>query len=176
MTAQELLDFRHEPYRHELLRGTLQEMEPAGAEHGRVALNIGELLNAHVKAHRLGIGFAAETGFQLAWDPDTVRAPDAAFVAHRPDRLAASRSGFWQGPPDLAFEVVSPNDRYSSVEEKAWEWLDAGARAVVVVDPRRRTAKVYRSRRDIRVLTDDEALDLDDIVAGWAPNVADLFG
>ena len=75
MTAEELLQYRHEPYVHELLEGILYEMEPPGYEHGRVAMIIGALLYAHVNEHGLGTTLAAETGFLLASDPDTVRAP-----------------------------------------------------------------------------------------------------
>ena len=80
------------------------------------------------------------------------------------------------GPPDLAVEVVSPNDRQAKVEAKALHWLDAGTRAVVVLDPPLRTATVYRSRQDIRVLVDDQPLDLHDVVPGFAPRTGDLFG
>jgi Uma2 family endonuclease len=104
MTAQELLQYSHEPYRQELIRGSLREMEPAGGHHGRVAMSIGRLLANHVAAHEPGFTFAAETGFQLEWDPDTVRAPDAAFVARRADEPEAPEPGFWRGPPDLAIE------------------------------------------------------------------------
>jgi len=150
-------------------------MEPPGAEHGRVAMQIGALLFAHVREQGLGTTFAAETGFQLASDPDTVRAPDAAFVRRERADAVGVTDGYWLGAPDLAIEVTSPNDRSSAVEAKALGWLAAGAQAVVVVDPRLRTAMVYRSRRDIRVLTADEPLELDDVVPGWSPLVGELF-
>lgn len=176
MTAQELLRFRHEPYRQELIDGRLYEMEPPGAEHGYVAMRIGSLLMRHVEAGDLGLVFASETGFKLASDPDTVRAADVAFVAkRRADEIGIPR-GYWPGAPDLAVEVVSPNDRHSTVEGKALHWLESGARAVVVVDPPRSTATVYRTARDIRVLHADEALDLGDVIAGWSPCVGAFFG
>lgn len=175
MTAEELLRYRHEPYRQELVEGRLHEMEPPGAEHGVVAMRIGSLLMRHVEEADLGLAFASETGFLLASDPDTVRAPDAAFVSRaRVEEIGIPR-GYWPGPPDLAIEVVSPNDRHSDVEGKALHWLEAGARAVVVVDPPRRTATVYRGARDIRVLQADELLDLDDVVPGWSPPVGAFF-
>ena len=175
MTAQDLLAYRHEPYRQELIEGRLHEMEPPGAEHGRVAMVIGALLYAHVREHGLGTTFAAETGFQLASDPDTVRAPDVAFVRSERADAVGLTDGYWPGPPDLAIEVTSPNDRASAVEAKALDWLTAGTRAIVVIDPRLRTAMVYRSRRDIRILTVDERLDLADVVPGWSPLVGEIF-
>lgn len=176
MTSQELLRYRHEPYRQELIAGRLHEMEPPGAEHGMVAMRIAASLISHVKTADLGIVFASEVGFHLAHDPDTVRAPDVAFVSRERVEATGIPQGYWPGPPDVAVEVVSPNDRHSDVEGKALDWLDAGARAVVVVDPDLRAATVYRARDDIRVLGDGEPLDLDDVVAGWSPRVAEFFG
>lgn len=175
MSAQQLSRYRHEPYRQELIAGTLHEMEPPGAEHGIVAMRIGALLSSHVAAADLGVAFAAETGFKLASDPDTVRAPDAAFVTRERAAAIGRPPGYWPGAPDLAIEVVSPGDRHSAVEGKALAWLDAGARAVMVVDPPRRTATVYRTRQDIRVLEAHEWLELGDVVPGWAPQVAEFF-
>jgi len=175
MTAQQLLDYRHEPYRQELIAGRLYEMEPPGAEHGQVAMVIGALLFAHVRERDLGTVFAAETGFLLASDPDTVRAPDAAFVRReRADEVGVT-ARYWPGPPDLAVEVDSPGDRRTAVEAKALDWLAAGARAVMVVDPRLGTVTVYRARDDIRVLTADEPLALGDVVPGWSPRVGEFF-
>jgi Uma2 family endonuclease len=175
MTAQELLLYSNEPYRHELVDGRLHEMEPTGAEHGVVVTQICVLLAAHVEARALGQTFVGDVGFQIASDPDTVRAPDVAFVSRERMRAIGLPTGFWPGPPDLAIEVVSPSDRRSEVVGKALQWLDAGALGVVIADPRRRIATVYRSRTDIRVLDPGGALDLDDIVRGFAPQVADLF-
>jgi Uma2 family endonuclease len=175
MTAEQLLRYSHEPYRQELIDGILYEMEPPGAEHGLVASAIGHLLRDHVKDAGLGVVFTSEVGYLLSSGPDTVRGPDVSFVARsRVDEIGIPR-GYWPGPPDLAIEVVSPNDRYTEVEAKALHWLAAGARAVVVVDPPRRTATVYRARDDIRVLHADEALDLGDVVPGWSPRVGDFF-
>lgn len=175
MTAEELLQYRHEPYRQELVAGRLCEMEPPGAEHGYVAMRIAALLMRHVEGADLGIVFPSEVGFMLASDPDTVRAPDIAFIARvRADEVGMPR-GYWPGAPDLAVEVVSPTDRHSDVERKALHWLKAGARAVVVADPPRRTATVYRSAHDIRVLHADEQLNLGDVVDGWSARVGEFF-
>lgn len=175
MTAHELLRYRNEPYRQELVDGILYEMEPPGAEHGVVAARILLLLGGHVQARQLGLTFAAETGFQLASEPDTVRAPDVAFVSTERAEGVRIPRGYWPGPPDLAVEVVSPNDGHSAIEGKALDWLAAGARAVIVVDPQLRTATVYRDRHDIRVLAAEDSLDLGDVVPGWSAQVGELF-
>lgn len=175
MTAEQLLQYSNEPYRQELIAGRLYEMEPPGAEHGAVALQVGSMLAVHVAEHGLGRAFGAETGFQLARAPDTVRAPDAAFVRRERMEATGLPRGYWPGPPDLAVEVMSPRDRRPAVRAKALDWLDAGTRAVVVLDPPRRTATVYRAPDDVRVISGDDALDLDDVVPGFAPPVGAVF-
>lgn len=175
MSAQQLLEYRNEPYVQELVAGRLYEMQPPGAEHGAVALQIGRMLANHVIALSLGRVFGTETGFQLASDPDTVRAPDAAFVTRERMEATGLPRGYWPGPPDLAVEVISPHDRRTHVRAKALYWLQAGARVVVVLDPPRRTATVYRARDDIRVLSGGEPLDLDGVVTGFAPAVDGVF-
>lgn len=175
VTAEDLLAMPDDGVRRELVNGELIEMTPTGQQHGRVAIRVGSRLEQHVEANQLGATYAAETGFQLASDPPTVRAPDAAFV--RSERLAAAGdiAGYFPGAPDLAVEVVSPGDRFADVEEKVFAWLDAGARMVVVINPAKRTATVYRSRTAIVVLTEEETIDGGDVVPGWTMRVGDAF-
>ena len=175
MTADELLQMKEDGFRYELVRGELRKMSPAGHRHGRIALNLTGPLFQHVRTHDLGAVYAAETGFKLAADPDLVRAPDVAFI--RRDRVEAvgETEGFWPGAPDLAAEVLSPGETPAEVEEKIADWLGAGTRLVVVVDPENQTVTLYRSRRDVRVLTIDDVLEGGEVVAGWALPVRDIF-
>lgn len=175
MTADELLRMPDDGYRYELLQGELIRMAPAGSEHGVTIVNITLPLARHVKANDLGIVFGAETGFKIASDPDTVRAPDVAFV--RSDRIPSSGipKGYWPGAPDLAVEVISPSDTYSEVEDKVNEWLDAGAQMVIVMNPRNRTLKIHRSRTELLVLSEADELDCNDIVPGFKCKVSEFF-
>lgn len=119
--------------------------------------------------------YAAETGFKLASNPDHVRAPDAAFVrTERADKVGNSE-GFFPGAPDLAVEVVSPSDTFVEVEEKVFDWLQAGSHAVVVVNPRKRSVTVYRSFTDVRVLSTSDTLTVEEVVPGWRLPVAEIF-
>lgn len=174
-TAEELLRMPDDGKRRELVRGELREMTPAGSEHGYIALKIGRLLGNYVEDNELGRTYAAETGFKIASDPDTVRAPDAAFVSRERLEKVGSVEGFWPGTPDLAVEVVSPGETHAEVVEKALAWLDAGCRMVLVVEPERKVVTIYRSREDIRVLTGDEVVDGADVVPGWRLPVAEIF-
>lgn len=175
LTADDLLALPDDGFRYELVDGELRKMAPAGSQHGRVTHKIEIDLGRYVEANDLGVVFAAETGFRLRSDPDTVRAPDVAFVAKKRYEQVGDLPGYWPGAPDLAIEVLSPGDNYAEIEEKVFDWLDAGCRLVIVLNPRKRTATAYRSRASIRVYTDTETLDAGDAVPGWTFPVARAF-
>jgi Uma2 family endonuclease len=132
-------------------------------------------LAVHVLAHRLGRVFAAETGFLLRTDPDTVRAPDVAFVRRERVLAVGRQPAYWPGAPDLAIEVVSPGDRPREVSENVATWLRYGTRMVVVVDPRRRTVAVHRPDQPVRMLSEADTLTGEDVVPGWSLPVRRLF-
>ena len=171
MTAEELLDLPRGRARYELVDGELITMSPAGAEHGEIAGEIFGRLRNYVREHRLGTTYAAETGFLLGEGPDSVRAPDVAFV--RAERVVRVRT-YFPGPPDLAVEVLSPNDRASQVEAKVRHWLRSGTRMVQVVDPETKTAVIHTSGITTRLAIDD-ALDGGDVVPGWKLPLRELF-
>ena len=135
MTVDELLAMPHNGYRYELVQGELRQMALAGRQHGRIAAKIGGCLEAFVVKNGLGETYAAGTGFIIDTAPDTVRAPDVSFVSRERAEATAEERGFFPGAPDLAVEVISPNDRYSEIEEKVSDWLRAGTQMVVVIDP-----------------------------------------
>jgi Uma2 family endonuclease len=175
LTAEELLRMPDDGYRYELVRGELKKMAPAGHRHGRIAANITGSLIQYVIRNNLGAVYAAETGFKLATDPDHVRAPDVAFVRQERVEEVKDTEGYWPGAPDLAIEVISPGDSYTEVQEKVFDWLDAGARAVMAVDPRKRIVTVYRSLTDIIILTEKDRLKGGDVVPGWEMLIKDVF-
>src|SRR5438132_5361962 len=107
LTAEDLLRMVPDGYRYELVKGELLRMPPAGNIHGKRTMRLGWRLAQHVEANDLGIVFAAETGFRLASDPDTVRAPDVALVIKARVGEVGEFEGFWPGAPDLAVEVIS---------------------------------------------------------------------
>lgn len=175
VTADELLRLPDDSLRRELIEGRVHVIAPAGWEHGRVASTAGRLLSNHVHDSGTGVTSAAETGFILARDPDTVRAPDAAFVTHEHVEAIGRTVKYWPQAPDFAIEVVSPDDSRHEVESKAHDWLRGGAAAVLVLDPRRLTAAVYRAPDQVTLHQVDEEIDLSDAVPGWRVAVADFF-
>lgn len=126
---------------YELVRGELVEMVRPGAEHGYITLNVGAILRAHVKAQRLGV-VVTESGFYLERDPDTVRGPDVAYYSR--ERIPADRTKFFEVSPDLAVEVVSPNDTSAELEARVREFLAGGVGEVWVLYPRTQTLHRYR--------------------------------
>ena len=175
MTAEELAQLPDDGWRYELVRGVLHRMAPAGDEHGAVAMRLGWRLAQYVETNELGVVYAAETGFRLGSNPDTVRAADASFVRQEQIAAVGLGPGFRIGAPDLAVEVVSPGDRTDEVKEKVHEWLDAGTRMVIIIEPRKQLVTVYRSPTENVVLTINDELTGGDVVPGWAMPVSALF-
>jgi Uma2 family endonuclease len=175
MTADELFVMPHDGFRYELVKGELRQMSPAGSEHGAIVGKLTARLGYHIETNNLGIYFGAETGFKIASDPDTVRAPDVAFV--RRERIPESGipKKFWPGAPDLAVEVLSPDDTLKEAEEKAGQWLAAGASAVWVVNPKRRGVSVYRPAAEVVRLSEADELEGQEVVPGFRCKVAEIF-
>ena len=175
MTADELLAMPDDGFRYELVKGELLMAPPPGSEHGEVTMNLAAPLFQHVKQNRLGIVYAAETGFKLESNPDTVRAPDIAFVRQETIDKTGRITGYLAGAPDLVVEVLSPGDTFGKVETKVKQWLETGARAVWVVSPKLRTVTIYRSLSDIVTLTERDTLNGGDVVPGFQMKVAEIF-
>ena len=175
MTAAELERLPRGRQRHELVRGALRTMPPAGFEHGDLTALFAASLAPYARAHELGKVLAGDPGFWLTVDPDTVRAPDVAFVTRERVEAAGRVPGYWAGAPDLAVEIISPNDLYTEVDEKIAEWLEHGTRLVLVVSPRRRTVALHRPGQSVRILAGDDLLDGEDVVPGWTLSLRELF-
>jgi Uma2 family endonuclease len=175
MTADELLALPRGEFRYELVNGELKKMSPAGHNHGRIAMRLSLPIAQYVGKTQLGEVYAAETGFRLTSNPDTVRAPDLAFVRRaRVDEVRSNR-GYFPGAPDLAVEILSPDDKVSEVEEKVAEWLAAGTVQVWVVSPKLQSITVYRSLHEIVTLTESDTLTGGDLLPGFEMDIAGIF-
>ena len=166
MTAEELLKTQIPDKRTELIEGVLVVREPAGYLHGRVAMSLTTRLALYLEDHPIGQLLATETGFTLARGPDTVRAPDVAYI--RKDRLPPPETpGFPDLAPDLVVEVLSPDDRPREIQVKVGHWLAAGSLLVWVVDPRRATTHVYRADGTEEFVGPDGTLDGEEVLPGF---------
>ncbi|HZS48377.1 MAG TPA: Uma2 family endonuclease [Blastocatellia bacterium] len=175
VTANELLSMTDDGFRYELIKGELRKTSPSGNKHGRTASRINGSLDPFVSKNKLSAVYAAETGFLISTDPDTVRAPDVAFIAQSRLDEIGDMEGFLPCAPDFVVEVISPSDTYAEVEEKVFHWLSAGSRVVAVANGRNRTVTIYRSRTNVVILTGDDILEVNDILPGWSITIKDIF-
>ncbi|MGH7571153.1 MAG: Uma2 family endonuclease [Gemmatimonadota bacterium] len=175
LTIEEFERLPDDESRNELVRGRLVREPPAGMDHGWLGNYLAFLITDFVLEHDLGKVFNADTGFVLFDEPPTVRAPDVAFVSR--DRLPPPKEslGFGRLAPDLAIEIVSPSNRAVEILDKVEDYLEAGTRLVWVVEPRRRSVTVYRSRTEIQLLREEDALDGVDVLPGFSVTVAEIF-
>lgn len=162
-----------ERVRWELVRGELRIMSPAGDWHGYAALKFGGKIMAFCEEHDLGRAHGAETGFILENGPDTLRAPDASFISK--DRLKPLQHGFIKGSPDLAVEVVSPNDTTAEVEEKTQMWLDRGTHEVWVAYPKTKSVLIHGREAEPIILGPNDTLDGGPMLPGFTHRVGDFF-
>ncbi len=181
ITADQLLTYDAQGMRAELVRGRLMVREPAGYHHGsiaaRVLVRVAKFLeqdqSARAAAHPLGEVLAAETGFTLQRHPDTVRAPDVAFVAW--NRIPTARAGFAELAPELAVEVLSPSDHPGMVLAKVADWLTAGTLLVWVIDPARRLARVYRADGRETMVGESSALEGEEVLPRFTMPLASVL-
>jgi Uma2 family endonuclease len=172
-TIEELPDI---PECYELVDGELiMMMSPGGWLHGHLVMKIGNVLGAYVEENGLGMAFGEQTGFILTRNPDTVRAPDAAFV--REERIPVERdpTEYFPGAPDLAVEVLSPSNRAPAMKRKLAQYFAAGTQMVWVVDPKTRVIIVHARGRQPALLHETDALDGEDVLPGFHYDIAKLF-
>lgn len=158
-----------------VIEGELREMPPPpGGEHGSNTITLSAYATVHALEHDLGICFAAETGFVIASDPDTLAAPDWAFIskARAPHPVPAKHV---RVIPDLVLETRSPSDSQARMESKVAEWLTAGVRVVWLIEAKTRTLTVYRADGTSSVLGQNETLSGEDVLPGFTFPLRLLF-
>ncbi len=175
MTADELLELPGGQFRYELINGELKTMSPSGHVHGRIAARFTGLLVQFVTNHQLGDVFGAETGFILTTDPDTVLAPDVAFINEQRASQLRNTKGYWPGPPDLAVEVLSPGDYQPKTKKKAELWLDYGAQQVWLVNAKNETVTIHRAAGESRTFHSADTVEADDVLPGFRVAVSEIF-
>jgi Uma2 family endonuclease len=160
--------------RLELVRGEVVVMPPPKGKHGICCSQIAWVLQNFVKPRKLGWVTTNDTGVVLERGPDTVRGPDVAFwsIARQPQMP----EGYFLIPPDLAVEVLSPDDRRGDVRAKIKDYVFYGVPLVWLVDPETRTVTVYRGGMRGTELDESDTLDGGDVLPGFACPVAELFG
>lgn len=174
ITAEQLLGIDDGRHLFELIEGRLFVMDPGGGQHGATAMRSGILLGSWIEERALGVTFAAETGFIIKRNPDTVRAPDFAFISaeRAPEEVPRMFPGM---VPDFLVEVISQNDTPRKVHEKARMWIEAGVGEAWVLDPKHRTATVHLPDREPVTLDAEDEIAPGGVLEGFSCGVRRLF-
>lgn len=175
LTADELFRMPDDDLWHELVEGKLITMSPPGFAHGICGNRLNVALTVFARERQLGWVAPQDTGFKLKSDPDTVRAPDVAFVSRARVPRGELPVKYWDGAPDLAVEVLSPGERLREIERKVREYLACGATAVWVVRLRTRTVTLHHAGRLPVVLGEHDALEDAAVLPGFSYPISDLF-
>lgn len=174
VTLEHLYELPDDGNRYELHRGYLVAEPAPGGRHGRIELALGSLLLAHARTHGCGVAMT-NVGFVLARDPDTVRAPDIAYVDRERYDAVSDDARLLPMAPDLAVEVLSPSTRETQIRKKIRDYLDAGTRLVWIVDPAQRTVTTITPGTKSHVLSVSDVLSGAPVLADFAVPVAELF-
>ena len=174
MTAEEFAALPNpaDGSRQELVRGKVIQKPPPQGRHGFVASKIDRKVGNFVDDHKLG-WIVVESGVILERDPDTVRGPDISFYSI--ERHPEPPDRYFEIPPDLAVEVLSPDFRRSQVREKIREYVSKGVKLVWLVDPEAKTVTVYRGSLRGMEYDESDTLDGGDVLPGFTCPIADLF-
>ncbi len=172
-TDEELMALPRDGYKYELIDGDI-EMSPTGLTHGNIASYIVSELTLIVRKKKIGFVVDSSTGFRMK--QGDVLSPDVSFISIK--RLSGHKrlpEGFYEGAPDIAVEILSPNDRIHALHKKLAKYFDNGTKLCWVVNPTEETVYVYHSpTRDV-ILTKADTLDGEDVVPGFKLSVSELF-
>lgn len=172
ISIEELMHLPDDGNKYERVKGVLK-VSPAGHEQEYFGCWLITLLTNFVRPRKLGQVYGSSAGYRLP--NGDVRSPDVSFV--RQERLPGGRppKGFAEYPPDLAVEVLSPNQKLQDLGEKVGEFLDWGTPLVWVLDPDTRSVTVYRSLTEVYTLGAEDELTGEDVIPGFRVRVAELF-
>lgn len=174
LTDQEYMALPEQEGRYEFINGEVINIGNSGMEHGHIALFLGGAIEFYVRSKKLGITCDSSTAFTLK--SGNKRSPDVSFVGR--DRLQGLKrlpKGFFQGAPDLAVEVISPNNTFEELYSKLVEYFANGCRLAWVVNPDEQSVLVYRHPQPDRLLKMSDTLSGEDVIPGFEMPVAELF-
>lgn len=158
---------------YEIVGGEVYERPMPNPEHARIQAKLAAKMLIFVEENNLGMVYT-ECHFRLT--EDQTRVPDVAFVSFEsfPDTGEPTGSR-WLTPPDLAVEIVSPNDVLQEVYEKIDEYLNAGVKQVWLIIPEQRILTVYRSRKNVTILTEEDELIGENVLPNFRVKLSYLF-
>lgn len=157
---------------YEIIDGHPEEKLMGGARQGGIGIRLIVRLGAYVEENQLGAVYGPDTTFRIGHNQ---RLPDVSFVAATRIPPEGEPAGIWEIAPDLAVEIVSPNDFYEKVIAKVLEYLAAGVRQVWLISPENRLLTVYHSPTQTAIFTATDELTCDDVIPGFRCQLADVF-
>ena len=175
LTAADLLRLSGKGVKGELVRGVLRETMSAGGEHGEVAGALIAEIRAYVRPRRMGRVGGSDAGVLLERDPDTVREPDAIYIAAEKLPLDVKVRGYYEVVPDLVAEVVSPSDRPREVAARVAMWHSYGVPLVWAVYPALRTVAEHPLGGTAVILGEEDMLDGGAVIPGFQCLVRDIL-
>jgi Uma2 family endonuclease len=176
ITAEEFARRPDPGYPEELVKGRIVTMPPPGARRGMVCARTAFLLQLFLMEHDLGHVLSNDVCMVTERDPDSVRGPDISFYSYAKLRKEGPLpKGYPEVPPDLVFEVLSPHDRWPRVLAKVAEYLEAGVSAVAVLDPERRTLRLYEGDQPDRTRIESDELTLPTLLGDFRVAVGRFF-
>lgn len=158
--------------RYELIKGELIQMSPVGGNQGNASLELATLVNAFLRANRIGRGFTSETGFLVA--PETVLAPDLGIILH-PRVPRPIPDGWIPVIPDLVLETRAPGVSEREVRERMQLWLSFGVKVAWDLDPKRRQLTIYQPELPSRLIQESDSLTCEELLPGFVLPMRDVF-
>ncbi len=175
LTAEEFSRLPNDGPPMELVRGRLVKMNQPKPRHGQVCMEIASIYGNAAKDNELGDVVTNDTGVITERDPDTVRGADVAFFSYSRVPKGPLPDEYLSVAPNVVFEVLSSDDRWSKVLRKVSEYLEGGVPVVCVADPKTETVHVYRPDQPAEELTGDAELVLPEFSAEFAVQVSSFF-
>ena len=159
---------------HELIRGELYPIMPAGTLHGVITSRLSAYLSFFVMENNLGEITAAESGFKLV-NQSNVGA-DIGFIGKEKLAKFGIPDSFFPTAPDLAVEVISPSNSSEEISTKVEDYLSSGSRLVWIVYPKRKVVVVYRQTNTVSFLHETDELDGEDVLPDFKLPITKIFG
>ena len=174
LTDEQFMALPEDDNLYEYVNGELIVVANSGVEHGYLALTLGYFLTGFVRSHRLGVTCDSSTAFKMK--TGNKRSPDLAFIAkERLQGLKRLPKGFFEGAPDLAVEIISPNNTFAEIHNKLVEYFDNGTRLVWVILPDEESVLVYHQPKPSKLLQVEDNLDGEAVITGFQLPLMELF-
>ncbi len=175
MTADEYLQLPDNGQPTELVNGRVIIMNPPGFRHGQICNRIGRILGNFVEDEGIGTVVSNDSGIIVQRDPDTVRGADVAYYSYHTVPPGQMPDGYPPGPPDIVFEVLSPNDQAGDIAKIVSEYLNVGVAIVCVVDARKERISVHSTESDVQELQETDDLKFPIVLPSFSVAVSKIF-